>query len=95
MESEKLHAVLAKIPKGHWISYADVCTAAGGDTRQAIGLNQRLIRDQPKNAHRVLKSTGAVAEGALGDGMIVRRRLEKEGLTFTAGRADPERRVRV
>ena len=95
MESEKLHEVLAKIPKGRWMSYADVCTAAGGDTRQAIGLNQRLIREQPKNAHRVLKSTGGVAENALGDGFVVRQRLEKEGLTFTGGRADPDRRVRV
>src|SRR3954470_6167784 len=95
MESEKLHAVLAAIPKGHWMSYADVCAAAGGDTRQAIGLNQRLMREQPKNAHRVLKSNGGVADNALGDGLVVRQRLEKEGLVFAGGKADPDRRVRV
>ena len=95
MDAEVLREVVEGIPKGRWMSYADVCTAAGGETRQAIGLNQRIIREQPKNAHRVLKSTGAVAENALGDGLVVRRRLEKEGLTFTGGRADPERRVTV
>ena len=69
--------------------------AQRGDTRQAIGLNQRLLRESIDGAHRVLKSNGGVADNALGDGLAVRKRLQKEGLDFTGGRADPERRVRV
>lgn len=93
MDDDILRAVVAAIPPGHWMSYGDVCEAAGGEPRQALGVNMRLERLGCPGAHRVLKSDGTVSPTALGDPRKVHNALAKERLQFVRGRADPEARI--
>jgi alkylated DNA nucleotide flippase Atl1 len=94
MDPDRLREIVAAIPPGAWMSYADVALAAGGSDRHARALNQRFIRDQTPGAHRVLKSDGTVGATALGDPTEVRRLLESEGVEFENGRASQEVRIR-
>ena len=95
MDYDKLREIVAEIPEGHWMSYGDAAAAAGGTDQHARALNARFVREDTPGAHRVLKSNGTIAPTALGDPFKVHARLRKEGLAFSGGKADPERRVRV
>ena len=94
MDDETLVVVVGGIPEGCWMSYADVCAAAGGSARQALGLNGRLTRLACPGAWRVLKANGTIAPTALGDPERVRELLAADGVTLEGGKARSEQRLR-
>ncbi len=93
MDTDRLGALLERIPAGRWVSYGDVARALGEHPAAARRLNGELTRLAPPGAHRVLRSDGSIAATALGAPDAVRARLAAEGVVFDGARAAPGARM--
>jgi alkylated DNA nucleotide flippase Atl1 len=95
---ERAMEVMASIPPGHWMSYADLAVAAGGSPGAAMAVGNYLLKTEylpPDCVHRVLLGDGRVAkawQGDIGGAEDAQALLESEGLVFTNGKADKSRR---
>lgn len=87
-----------QISEGEWATYGDISIAVRGDDKgaRAVGRAAATLANFP-NPQRVLKAGGVIPsdwhDGAGRGAEECQRRLEKEGVRFREGRADPARRV--
>jgi alkylated DNA nucleotide flippase Atl1 len=91
-----LHAILAHLPEGHWTTYGDLADTVNTGP---VALGQHLSTcSQCLNAWRVLGAEGRPRGGfKWSDPKRTESQedaLVSEGVTFTNGRADDERRLR-
>ena len=80
----EVYKIVALIPKGKVITYGQLAMMVGGITARQAGY---AMRTAPPGlpAHRVVNSLGKLApEYVFGSQEFQRKRLEKEGITFTA-----------
>jgi alkylated DNA nucleotide flippase Atl1 len=80
---EKLSRFAEEIPEGSWTTYGCAAQIIGG---VAIGVGGLLKAGGIPNDHRILNAKGQLPAGAPASHMD---KLEKEGVRFRNGRADP------
>ncbi len=84
---DRVHRVIESIPKGYWMSYGDVCEAAGmsRNSAKALGLSLSRAKYVPKTIYRVLRSDGGLSagwKGEIGSSDDCMATLKAEGVTF-------------
>ena len=94
-----VYQVISEIPRGYWISYGDLCEAAGMSRKsaKAIGLSLSRRKDVPRNIYRVLRQDGGVSagwKGEIGTSEDCIAKLKEEGVSFNQyGLADQRCRL--
>jgi alkylated DNA nucleotide flippase Atl1 len=85
------------IPEGFWTAYGELGLAATGRPNTARAVARCASRTSAfPNAWRVIHADGSIPDGWGGGGAGPRRcraLLEREGVRFTNGRADPARKI--
>lgn len=85
------------VPEGLWTSYAEIAAAVTGSRRAARAVGRAASRSPAfPNAWRVIHADGSVPTGWGGGGAAAarcRRLLEAEGIEFSRGRADPDKKL--
>lgn len=104
MDFDRAASFIAAVPAGRWTAYKDVASAAGNENgAQPVGTWCRRHGGQIPNVHRVIRSSGYVAEefaaagaGIPADAGGVRDRLRAEGVRIdSSGKASPAQRFTV
>jgi methylated-DNA-protein-cysteine methyltransferase-like protein len=79
---ERIHAVVARIPKGKVATYGQVARLAGRVTARLVGFAMAGASDGLP-WQRVINSRGEVSPRKHGDGHLTQRKLlEREGVRF-------------
>jgi len=79
--TEKVRAVVAKIPKGESMSYKEVATRAGNPkAARAVGAIMRSNYNRDIPCHRVVKSDGSLGSYNRGGTLRKRELLKAEGV---------------
>ncbi|OGI14271.1 MAG: 6-O-methylguanine DNA methyltransferase [Candidatus Moranbacteria bacterium RIFCSPHIGHO2_01_FULL_54_31] len=79
--SEKVLAVVKKIPKGKTLSYAEVARRAGSPgASRAVGSLMKQNFDPAIPCHRVIRSDGSLGEYNRGGTKAKARKLRAEGV---------------
>jgi alkylated DNA nucleotide flippase Atl1 len=91
--ADDLIRVAGLVRPGEWASYGDLSAAVLGHTRWARQVGTLAATDERfPNAHRILTSDGRVSRPG-SNTRTARQKLEAEGVRFSRGRADRQRRV--
>ena len=81
---KKVRQIVSKIPKGKVTTYGEIAKLVGIKDARIIGWALRGNQDPNVFCHRVVKAGGYLAKNySLGGGKEQKRRLLKEGITFT------------
>ena len=77
---EKVLGVVAKIPKGHVMSYKEVAYAAGNpNAARAVGMIMKQNHNPHIPCHRVIRSDGTIGDYNRGGMERKKKLLEEEG----------------
>jgi len=88
---ERVHAIVAKIPKGKVATYGQVAKLAGAPgAARGVGACMRTNKDTKSvPCHRVVGASGKLTGYAYGSGIGTKKKLlEKEGVAFKGGAVD-------
>lgn len=85
------------IPEGLWTSYGEIAAATAGTRAAARAVGRAAARDESfPNAWRVIHADGSIPAGWGGGGAArerCRQLLEAEGVAFSGGRADADKKI--
>lgn len=81
--TEKVLAVVSKIPKGQVLTYGEVAKRAGSaGASRAVGSIMKANYDKSVPCHRVIKADGTVGAYNRGGPKVKLALLKKEGVKF-------------
>jgi len=84
--SQKVYAVVSKIPRGKVFTYAQVAQKAGNPkAARAVGNILNKNRDKKVFCHRVIRSDGSVGGFAFGNSKKIKI-LQSEGIKIRNGK---------